>query len=142
MEEDSQEKVLLIKDVGIEKTTADKNKDEKITNILTVVWGILTLILGLKINSLSKTESHEVFKMASEVTDTLLFIFNMLCASGLTAIVMFVPSLFFSNRWALINLWGRRIIKVIKYLIIFIPVYFLTALIFGFGDIGNMILNG
>lgn len=141
MTENKEEKIILIKDVGIEKTTIDKAKYEKITNILTIVWGILTLLLGLKFNSLGDKMTSETFKMMSDVTDALLFIFNMLVASGVTAIVMFIPSLFFSNRWELCTLWGKRIIKIIKYLIIFIPLYFLTSCIFGLGDVGNMLSN-
>lgn len=141
MTENKEEKIILIKDVGIEKTTIDKAKHEKITNILTIVWGILTLLLGLKFNSLGDKMTSETLKMMSDVTDALLFIFNMLVASGVTAIVMFIPSLFFSNRWELCILWGKRIIKIIKYLIIFIPLYFLTSCIFGLGDVGNMLSN-
>lgn len=91
MTENKEEKIILIKDVGIEKTTIDKAKHEKITNILTIVWGILTLLLGLKFNSLGDKMTSETFKMMSDVTDALLFIFNMLVASGVTAIVMFTP---------------------------------------------------
>ncbi len=141
MTENKEEKIILIKDVGIEKTTIDKAKHEKITNILTIVWGILTLLLGLKFNSLGDKMTSETFKMMSDVTDALLFIFNMLVASGVMAIVMFIPSIFFSNRWELCTLWGKRIIKIIKYLIIFIPLYFLTSCIFGLGDVGNMLSN-
>lgn len=32
-------------------------------------------------------------------------------------------------------------VKIIKYLIIFIPLYFLTSCIFGLGDVGNMLSN-
>ncbi|GEM_PF-6592142 len=141
MNDKTKEKILLVKDVGIEKTTADKTKHEKITNILTVVWGLLTLLLGTKINSLGENMTSETFKMMSDVTDVLLFVFNMLAASGITAVVMFIPSLFFSNRWELFNLWGKRIIKIIKYMIIFIPIYFLISCIFGLGDVGNMLFN-
>lgn len=141
MEAPVEEKVLHIKDVGMEKTTADKTKHEKITNILTTIWGILTLILGVKFNNLSENTTNETFKMMSEVTNVLLFVFDMLIASGITAVVMFIPSLFFSNRWELITLWGKRIVKIIKYLIIFMPLYFLTSCIFGLGDVGNMLSN-
>ena len=141
MNDKTKEKILLVKDVDIEKTTADKTKHEKITNILTAVWGLLTLLLGIKINSLGENMTSETFKMMSDVTDVLLFVFNMLAASGITAVVMFIPSLFFSNRGELFNLWGKRIIKIIKYMIIFIPIYFLISCIFGLGDVGNMLFN-
>lgn len=36
MKDAAEEKVLLVKDVGIEKITAEKVKHEKITNILTL----------------------------------------------------------------------------------------------------------
>lgn len=141
MDEGYKDKVLLVKDVGIEKTTADKTRHEKITNILTAVWGVLTLLLGLKFNSLGENKTSETFKMMSDVTDVLLFVFCILIASGITAVVMFIPSLFFSNRWELCTLWGKRIIKIIKYLIIFVPLYFLTSCLFGLGDVGNMLSN-
>lgn len=141
MEKGYKDKVLLVKDVGIEKTTADKTRHEKITNILTAVWGVLTLLLGLKFNSLGENKTSETFKMMSDVTDVLLFVFCILIASGIIAVVMFIPSLFFSNRWELCTLWGKRIIKIIKYLIIFVPLYFLTSCLFGLGDVGNMLSN-
>lgn len=141
MKDAAEEKVLLVKDVGIEKITAEKVKHEKITNILTTVWGILTLLLGIKFNSFGEHKTSETFKMMSDVTDVLLFVFYILIASGITAVAMFIPSLFFSNRWELIALWGKRIVKIIKYLIIFIPLYFLTSCIFGLGDVGNMLAN-
>lgn len=62
MNDKTKEKILLVKDVDIEKTTADKTKHEKITNILTAVWGLLTLLLGIKINSLGENMTSETFK--------------------------------------------------------------------------------
>lgn len=141
MEKTQKTDVLLVKDVGIEKTTETKIKHEKITNILTIIWGLLTLTLSIQFYNQQEHSVDKTFKMTSEITDILLCIFGILIAGGITAIIMFLPSLFCPNRWELCTLWGKRIIKIVKYIIIFIPLYFLTSCIFGLGDLGDALSN-
>lgn len=139
---DENQNIILVKDIGIEKTTNLRDKQEKVIDILNVVWGLISIALFISFyNSTSKSNNEGLLKASSDYADILLCIFTILLFSCVSAIFMMIPSLFFSIRWKLWNLWGKRIIKIIKYMIIFIPFYLVTGCIFSIGEMGEAFLK-
>ncbi len=123
MSKEPKEKILSTENANIEKSAANENKYEQITNILTIIWTVLSLILGYQAFSASMNGISGFDKAAADFNVLgqviIFFTFSVAIAGFLTLFMMFV-SLFIKNRITSLVLWGKRLLKSVIYTVLLV----------------------